>query len=117
MAATPSRRPRSGLTFNPTSLPATVNGANVTNMNFTVPQLSSIAVTPANPSITKGKTQQFTATGTFSDGTTQNLTGTATWSSSTLTVATISTAGLATSVGTGSTTSKPALAASTAVQL
>jgi hypothetical protein len=95
---------KAGLTFNPTSLPATVNGANVTNVNFTAPQLSSIAVTPANPSLTKGKTQQFTATGTFSDGSTQNLTSTAAWSSSTLTVATISTAGLATSVGTGSTT-------------
>jgi hypothetical protein len=95
---------KSGLTFNPASLPATVNGANVTNVNFTVPQLSSIAVTPANPSLTKGKTQQFTATGTFSDGSTQNLTSTATWSSSATTVATISTAGLATSVGTGSTT-------------
>ena len=95
---------KSGVTFNPASLPATVNGANITNVNFTVPQLSSIAVTPANPSLTKGKTQQFTATGTFSDGSTQNLTSTATWSSSTLTVATISTAGLATSVGTGSTT-------------
>jgi Bacterial Ig-like domain (group 2) len=95
---------KSGVTFNPASVPATVNGANVTNVNFTVPQLSSIAVTPANPSLTKGKTQQFTATGTFSDGSTQNLTSTATWSSSTLTVATISTAGLATSVGTGSTT-------------
>ena len=36
--------------------------------------LVSIAVTPANPSIAKGTTQQFTATGTYSDSSTQNLT-------------------------------------------
>src|SRR6266478_1297801 len=68
------------------------------------PTLSSIAVTPANPSIAKGTTQQFTATGTFSDGSTQNLTSTATWSSSNTSVATINSAGLASGVATGSTT-------------
>jgi ABC-type proline/glycine betaine transport system permease subunit len=36
--------------------------------------LQSIAVTPANPSIAKGRTQQFTATGTFSDNSTQDHT-------------------------------------------
>ncbi len=68
------------------------------------PTLSSIAVTPANPSIAKGTTQQFAATGTFSDGSTQNLTSTATWSSSNTSVATINSAGLASGVATGSTT-------------
>src|SRR5262249_11056431 len=38
------------------------------------PPLSSIAVTPSNPTVTVGGTQQFTATGTYSDGSTQNLT-------------------------------------------
>ena len=95
---------KAGLTFTPASQPATVNGANITNLNFTVPQLSSIAVTPVNPSIAKGKTQQFTATGTFSDGSTQNLSSTATWSSSAASVATINMTGLATAVGFGSTT-------------
>jgi hypothetical protein len=94
-----------GFTFTPTSLAVTVNGADVTNANFTAtPTLVSIAVTPANPSIGKGGTQQFTATGTFSDSSTQNLTSTATWSSSAAGVATINTAGLATAVGLGSTT-------------
>ena len=32
---------------------------------------SSIAVTPANPSIAKGLTEQFTATGTYTDDSTQ----------------------------------------------
>ncbi len=38
------------------------------------PTLQSIAVTPASPSIAKGGTQQFTATGTYSDNSTQNIT-------------------------------------------
>ena len=68
--------------------------------------LVSIAVTPANPSVAKGTTQQFAATGTYSDNSTQNLTGSVTWSSATTTVATISTAGLASGVGTGTSTIK-----------
>ena len=40
-----------------------------------------------------GKTQAFTATGTFSDTTTRNLTGDVTWSSSDTDVAQISNAG------------------------
>src|SRR4029077_20057769 len=63
--------------------------------------LVSIAVTPANPSIAKGRTQQFTATGTFSDNSTQNLTAQVTWASATQGVATINAGGLATGVGTG----------------
>ena len=66
--------------------------------------LTSIAVTPANPSIAKGNTQQFTATGTYSDGSQQNLSSTATWTSSSTTVASVSSVGLATGVGTGNTT-------------
>ena len=65
--------------------------------------LVSIAVTPANPSIAKGATQQFTATGTYSDNSTQNLTSSVTWSSTSTSVATITSGGLATGVGTGST--------------
>jgi hypothetical protein len=72
------------------------------------PNLVSLAVTPAAPSILLGNSQQFTATGTFSDGSTQNLTTSVSWSSSTTSVATISNVsgnqGLASSVATGSTT-------------
>src|SRR5206468_663501 len=70
--------------------------------------LTSLAVTPTNPSIVTGGTQQFTATGTFSDGSTQDLTTSVTWASSVTAVATISNTtgsqGRATAVGTGSTT-------------
>jgi uncharacterized protein YjdB len=69
--------------------------------------LASIAITPANSTVSNGSTQQFTATGTFSDGTTQDMTLNVHWSSSSASVATIanapSTAGLATTVGVGST--------------
>lgn len=68
------------------------------------PALTSISVTPASPSIALGRTQQFTATGNYSNGTTQNLTATATWSSSSTSVATVASGGLATSAGVGSTT-------------
>jgi hypothetical protein len=68
------------------------------------PVLVSIAVTPANPSITAGGQQQFTATGTYSDGSHQDLTNSATWTSSIPSVATISGTGLATGVAVGTTT-------------
>ena len=69
--------------------------------------LASIAVTPANPGIAWGGTQQFTATGTYSDSTTQDITTSVTWSSSNTDVATISNTsgsnGLATSFTAGAT--------------
>jgi hypothetical protein len=75
-----------------------------TTLTVTPALLSSIAVTPANPTIVVGSTQAFTATGTYSDGTTQNLTATATWSSSNTLVATIASTGVATGVAAGTTT-------------
>jgi hypothetical protein len=83
--------------------------ASLTN-GFTVVArtLTSIAVTPnPAPSIAINATEQFTATGTFSDGSTQNLTSTATWASSVMGFATISNAaatrGLASGVAAGTT--------------
>lgn len=71
------------------------------------PTLTSIAITPAVPNVTSGATQQFTATGTYSDKSTQNLTTTVTWSSSSAAVASISnmsaSQGLATAASPGST--------------
>ncbi len=69
-----------------------------TTLNASPAVLESIAVTPASPMVPKGETQQFTATGTYSDNSTGNLTGTVTWASATTSVATISTGGLATAV-------------------
>ncbi len=67
------------------------------------PTLSSIAVTPANPTISTGTTQPFTATGTYSNGSTQNLTSQVAWTSSSTSVATMNSSGLATAVNAGST--------------
>jgi hypothetical protein len=66
--------------------------------------LISIAVTPANPSIPSGETQQFTATGLFRGGSSQDLTASVVWASSAPGVATIKAAGLASSVSPGNTT-------------
>ena len=67
--------------------------------------LLSITVTPAVASIAQGNTQQFTATGAYSDLSTKNLTDTVTWSSSAAGTATVSNAhgsqGLATGISTG----------------
>ncbi len=63
--------------------------------------LSSIAVTPSNASVVIGGTQQYTATGTYSDSTTKDLTLEVTWASSNAPVATISGSGLATGVNAG----------------
>jgi uncharacterized protein YjdB len=69
--------------------------------------LSSVAITPANPTVLAGAKQQFTATGAYSDGTHQDITSNVHWSSSHAAVATIANApsvsGLATTAGTGST--------------
>jgi hypothetical protein len=75
----------------------------MTGLTVTPPVLVSIAVTPANPSITVGATQQFTATGTYSDSSTQDLTASVTWTSSVPSVATINSSGLATAVAAGTT--------------
>jgi uncharacterized protein YjdB len=70
--------------------------------------LVSVAISPANPSVSVGSTQQFTATGTFSDTSTQDITLNTHWSSSVSNVATIANApsegGLATTTGIGVTT-------------
>jgi phospholipase C len=88
-----------------TTITATSNSVSgSTTLTVTAAALVSIAVTPANLTLGSGVTQQFTATGTYSDGSTQNLTSTATWASSATAVATINSAGLATTVSAGSTT-------------
>jgi uncharacterized protein YjdB len=66
--------------------------------------LNTITVAPSDTSISLGGTQQFTATGSFSDGTTEDLTAQVTWSSSEVSVATITAGGLASTAGQGVTT-------------
>src|SRR5215472_6336227 len=63
----------------------------------------SISVTPNNPIVFAGDSQQFSATGNYSDGSTLDLTGTAAWASSDTTVATFKASGLATTTLAGAT--------------
>jgi uncharacterized protein YjdB len=83
----------SGITSNSAALTVTAAPAAV---------LQSITVSPSSASIAVGATEQFTATGNYSDGTTSNLTSLATWAASVPTDATI-TAGLAKALAAGST--------------
>jgi hypothetical protein len=76
----------------------------ITVSNSTAATLLSIAVTPQSPAIAKGKTQQLTATGTYSDNSTRDLTTQVTWTSSDTSKATVGTTGLATGMDFGSAT-------------
>ena len=84
-----------------TATSGTVNGS--TTLTVTPATLVSIAVAPLTPSIPLGTTQQFTATGTFTDGSSRDLTSTVSWTVDDPSMASISSAGLATSLGQGST--------------
>lgn len=67
------------------------------------PILTSISVTPSDATIEEGKTQQFTATGIYSNSPPANITNEVTWTSTNQTVATISN-NVATGVLEGTTT-------------
>jgi hypothetical protein len=86
---------------------AGVSGSTTLTVSAPKATLVSIAVTPSNPTVTTGVTEQFSATGTYSDSTRQNLTNTVAWRSSASNVASISNvsgaAGMATTIGLGST--------------
>ncbi len=71
----------------------------VTNAN-----LVSISVTPAGSTVPLATSQQFTATGSFSDGTTQNISSTVNWTSSSPAIARVSSVGVVTGAGLGDTT-------------
>ncbi len=68
------------------------------------PKLEAITVTPASQDIPLGATQQFKATGTYTNRSTKDLTQTVTWSTSAADVVTIAATGLATAHATGTAT-------------
>ncbi len=90
---------------NITATSAGVSGS--TSLTINAAALVSITIAPPDASVPLGLTQQFTATGTYTDGTVSDITGTGHWSSSDASIATISdspqTAGLASIVGAGQT--------------
>jgi|HubBroStandDraft_6_1064221.scaffolds.fasta_scaffold00076_4 phospholipase C len=91
-----------------TVISATLDGVSGSgSLTVTTAMLADIEISPQSPSIPTGSTEQFAATGVYTDGTTANITTIATWTSSSATVATISNTsgsqGLATSTGSGTT--------------
>src|SRR5262249_16790699 len=74
-----------------------------TMLTVAQPVITSISVSPANTSIFIGKTQQLTATGTFSDGSSRDVTSTASWSVLNPATASISATGLLTPIAFGQT--------------
>ncbi len=64
-----------------------------------IPGLVSIAITPANPSLVPGGSQQFVATGTLANNSKQDVTNSVIWSSSATSVAVIRSGGLTTPAG------------------
>jgi 6-phosphogluconolactonase (cycloisomerase 2 family) len=72
-----------------------LSGCNGSQSSPPVKTLTSIEITPANPSVAAGSTQQFAASGTFSDGSTSDVTTSVGWSSSDTGLATINGSGLA----------------------
>ena len=109
-----------GVTFNPTALGSRTGTLNINYSSYGSPAVvtlsgtgsmtgvTAIAVSPANPSISNGGTQQFAATGTFTGGVMADATNYVTWSSSVHSVATIGTTGLASAVAPGTTVIKAA---------
>lgn len=91
-----------GVAVGTTNITATLDGVTSLNVALMVISLTSIAVTP-NPSvnIAVGSSEQFMATGTYSDGSTADISSQVTWTSDAPSVATISSSGLAMGVAAG----------------
>jgi hypothetical protein len=91
-----------GSTPGQTIISATQDGTvGSTTLNVTAATLVSIEVTPVNPSLFVNGTQQFTATGTYSDSSVNDITSIVQWSSNNAAVLTIDSNGLATAVSAG----------------
>ncbi|WP_194273965.1 Ig-like domain-containing protein [Variovorax paradoxus] len=111
----------SGLSVGSASISATCQSASLcasalaatATLDVSAASLTSLAVSPASPSIALGTTQQFTAIGTYSDQTTQDLSAQVSWTSSDVSKAVVNALGLATSSGIGLTTIQATMAGTT----
>lgn len=93
-----------GLTPGQSTITATLGSVSVSaQVTVTNATATSITLSPTNSTIKLGSSQQFTATGNFSDGSTEVLSGVV-WSSSAPTVAAVNDSGLANSTSQGTTT-------------
>jgi len=78
--------------------------AGSTSFTVTAPAIQSITVTPSSPTIPKGLTQQFTATGTLTNHNVVDITSTAQWASSLPSIISVNATGLATALSHGTST-------------
>ncbi len=97
-----------------TTLSASLSGQSADlSVTVTNAELVSLALSPINESIPLGRSQQFTAQGTYTDGSVQDLTSQVTWLSSSESTALISNTGslkgLVDSVSLGNTTIRAVL--------
>jgi len=74
------------------------------SLSVTNATLQSITISPTNSAIGSGGSEQFTATGNFSDSSTLPLTNQVSWSSSDINVAVINSSGFVNAAGKGTTT-------------
>ena len=72
-------------------------------LNATMIDLSSISISPPSSILAKSSTQQFIATGIYTDNTTEDLSTSVTWSTQDSGLATTSNAGLLNAIAAGST--------------
>ncbi|WP_109486874.1 beta strand repeat-containing protein [Occallatibacter savannae] len=95
----------SGVAAGSVTVTGSINGQGsaTTTLTVTNATVQSITVTPANPTIALGSSQQFAASGLFSDGSTQDISNVVTWTSSTPTVAVVNQKGVAASATHGTT--------------
>ncbi|WP_210114744.1 Ig-like domain-containing protein, partial [Vibrio echinoideorum] len=86
-----------------TTLTATKDSvtSNMVMVNVTGAVITAIQVTPSSVSITKGQTQQLTATATYSDMTSSDISSSVTWTPIDTDAATVSPTGLLSAVEAG----------------
>jgi|GEM_PF-1304548 len=108
------------ITATATSVSSSTGMAPAGSVDVTVgpPALAAISLSPSNPAVARGSTQQLSATGRFTDGTIADVTGSVSWLSSDNTKATVDAAGLVTARALGVSTisaSEGGLSGSTAL--
>ena len=97
-----------GLGAGSTAITVTLGGIQgSTTLTVSPPTLTSLTITPPDPSIAKGTGLQLSAAGNFSDGSTQDLTNQVSWTSANNTIAQVSNVsgseGLVTGLAVGTT--------------
>ncbi len=88
-------------TSNISAVYGSVAASNSAVLTVSSATLLSVDVTPANPSVALGSSQQMKAVANFSDGTSQDVTQLATWASSDISVAVVDQSGMAITAGSG----------------